>query len=105
MFINLLSSVYPTKHNLGIMLSAITERCFIRPLPAYVCVSLCALLQVATQLGLLDDAVRLYRECGRYDLLNRLYQVRQIERRGAANREMSELCSLRLKKWKAAAFC
>lgn len=31
--------------------------------------------QVATQLGLLDDAVRLYRECGRYDLLNRLYQV------------------------------
>lgn len=31
--------------------------------------------QVATQLGLLDDAVRLYRECGRYDLLNRLYQA------------------------------
>ena len=27
------------------------------------------------QLGLLDDAVRLYRECGRYDLLNRLYQA------------------------------
>lgn len=35
------------------------------------------LFQVATQLGLLDDAVRLYRECGRYDLLNRLYQVRE----------------------------
>lgn len=32
--------------------------------------------QVATQLGLLDDAVRLYRECGHYDLLNRLYQAR-----------------------------
>lgn len=30
---------------------------------------------MATQLGLLDDAVRLYRECGRYDLLNRLYQA------------------------------
>ncbi|CAN0099903.1 unnamed protein product, partial [Scytosiphon promiscuus] len=34
-----------------------------------------AVAQVATQLGLLDDAVRLYRECGRYDLLNRLYQA------------------------------
>lgn len=32
-------------------------------------------MQVATQLGLLDDAVRLYRECGRYDLLNGLYQA------------------------------
>lgn len=32
--------------------------------------------KVAVQLGLLDDAVRLYHECGRYDLLNRLYQVR-----------------------------
>lgn len=30
---------------------------------------------MATQLGLLDDAVRLYRECGRYDLLNQLYQA------------------------------
>ncbi|TMW60577.1 hypothetical protein Poli38472_000619 [Pythium oligandrum] len=29
---------------------------------------------VAIQLGLLDDAARLYRECGRYDLLNKLYQ-------------------------------
>ncbi|CAN0370045.1 unnamed protein product [Pylaiella littoralis] len=34
-----------------------------------------AVAQVAMQLGLLDDAVRLYRECGRYDLLNRLYQA------------------------------
>ncbi|CAM9668740.1 unnamed protein product, partial [Ectocarpus sp. 12 AP-2014] len=34
-----------------------------------------AVAQVATQLGLLDDAVRLYRECGRYDLLNGLYQA------------------------------
>ena len=32
-------------------------------------------VQVAMQLGLLDDAVRLYRECGRYDLLNVLYQA------------------------------
>ena len=30
---------------------------------------------VAIQLGLIHDADRLYRECGRYDLLNQLYQV------------------------------
>lgn len=30
---------------------------------------------VAIQLGLRDDAARLYRECGRYDLLNKLYQA------------------------------
>ena len=30
---------------------------------------------VAIQLGLLDDAARLYRECGRYDLLNKLFQA------------------------------
>jgi intraflagellar transport protein 140 len=30
---------------------------------------------VAVQLGLRDDAARLYRECGRYDQLNRLYQA------------------------------
>jgi hypothetical protein len=30
---------------------------------------------VAVQLGLVDDAVALYKECGRYDLLNNLYQV------------------------------
>jgi intraflagellar transport protein 140 len=30
---------------------------------------------VAIQLGLLDDAVRLYKECGRFDLLNKLYQA------------------------------
>ena len=30
---------------------------------------------VAIQLGLLDDAERLYIECGRYDLLNQLYQA------------------------------
>lgn len=29
---------------------------------------------VAIQLGLLDDAARLFRECGRFDLLNLLYQ-------------------------------
>jgi len=29
---------------------------------------------VAVQLGLLPDAARLYQECGRYDLLNRLFQ-------------------------------
>ncbi|RHY88736.1 hypothetical protein DYB26_002578 [Aphanomyces astaci] len=29
---------------------------------------------VAIQLGLLDDAARLYKECGRFDLLNKLYQ-------------------------------
>ncbi|GMI07811.1 hypothetical protein TrVE_jg6403 [Triparma verrucosa] len=33
-----------------------------------------AIAAVAIQLGLLDDAVRLYKECGRYDLLNKLYQ-------------------------------
>jgi intraflagellar transport protein 140 len=30
---------------------------------------------VAVQLGLMDDAIRLYKECGRYDLLNRLFQA------------------------------
>lgn len=30
---------------------------------------------VAIQLGLRDDAARLYRECGRYDQLNKLYQA------------------------------
>mmetsp|Transcript_83931 Transcript_83931/g.237404 ORF Transcript_83931/g.237404 Transcript_83931/m.237404 type:complete len:1469 (+) Transcript_83931:229-4635(+) len=30
---------------------------------------------VAIQLGLIHDADRLYRECGRYDLLNQLYQA------------------------------
>jgi len=30
--------------------------------------------QVAIQLGLLSDAARLYQACGRYDLLNKLYQ-------------------------------
>lgn len=30
---------------------------------------------VAIQLGLRDDAARLYRECSRYDLLNKLYQA------------------------------
>ncbi|CAM9286859.1 unnamed protein product [Discosporangium mesarthrocarpum] len=34
-----------------------------------------AVAEVAIQLGLLDDAARLYRECERYDLLNRLYQA------------------------------
>ncbi|DBA01282.1 TPA: LOW QUALITY PROTEIN: hypothetical protein N0F65_001787 [Lagenidium giganteum] len=34
-----------------------------------------AIAMVAIQLGLLDDAARLYRECGRYDLLNKLYQA------------------------------
>jgi hypothetical protein len=29
---------------------------------------------LAIQLGLLDDAAQLFRESGRYDLLNRLYQ-------------------------------
>ena len=29
---------------------------------------------VAVQLGLLEDAERLYTECKRYDLLNQLYQ-------------------------------
>ena len=29
---------------------------------------------VAVQLGLLEDAERLFKECGRYDLLNNLYQ-------------------------------
>lgn len=33
-----------------------------------------AIAAVAIQLGLLDDAARLYKECGRYDLLNKLYQ-------------------------------
>jgi intraflagellar transport protein 140 len=32
-------------------------------------------LQVAIQLGLLDDAVRLYIECKRYDLLGELYRA------------------------------
>lgn len=30
---------------------------------------------VAIELGLLDDAIKLYTECGRYDLLNTLYQA------------------------------
>ncbi|RHY31008.1 hypothetical protein DYB32_003834 [Aphanomyces invadans] len=30
---------------------------------------------VAIQLGLLDDAARLYKECSRFDLLNKLYQA------------------------------
>jgi intraflagellar transport protein 140 len=30
---------------------------------------------VAIQLGLLEDAERLYDKCGRYDLLNKMYQV------------------------------
>jgi intraflagellar transport protein 140 len=30
---------------------------------------------VAIQLGLLDDAAKLYEECGRHDLLNKLYQA------------------------------
>ncbi|GMF15479.1 unnamed protein product [Phytophthora lilii] len=34
-----------------------------------------AIAMVAIQLGLCDDAARLYRECGRYDLLNKLYQA------------------------------
>eukprot|EP00753_Platysulcus_tardus_P003573 PLAT12468.31.p1 GENE.PLAT12468.31~~PLAT12468.31.p1 ORF type:complete len:1453 (-),score=862.37 PLAT12468.31:92-4450(-) len=34
-----------------------------------------AVAMVAIQLGLLKDAARLYRECGRYDLLNRMYQA------------------------------
>ncbi|RLN68428.1 hypothetical protein BBP00_00001031 [Phytophthora kernoviae] len=34
-----------------------------------------AIAMVAIQLGLRDDAARLYRECGRYDLLNKLYQA------------------------------
>jgi intraflagellar transport protein 140 len=29
---------------------------------------------VAAQLGMLDDAARLYQACGRFDLLNRLHQ-------------------------------
>ena len=33
-----------------------------------------AIAAVAIQLGLLEDAIRLYKECGRYDLLNKLYQ-------------------------------
>ena len=36
---------------------------------------------VAVQLGLLEDAERLYSGCGRWDLLNRLYQSSgQVER-------------------------
>jgi hypothetical protein len=31
---------------------------------------------VAIQLGLVEDAAALYKECGRVDLLNNLYQVR-----------------------------
>lgn len=34
-----------------------------------------AIAMVAIQLGLRDDAARLYRECGRFDLLNKLYQA------------------------------
>lgn len=34
--------------------------------------------QVAVQLGLLGDAARLYQSAGRYDLLNKLYQVRPL---------------------------
>ena len=33
-----------------------------------------AVAMVAIQLGLLTDAERLYRECGRYDLLVQLYK-------------------------------
>ena len=34
-----------------------------------------AIAMVATQLGLLADAARLYSSCRRWDLLNKLYQV------------------------------
>lgn len=37
-----------------------------------------AIAMVAIQLGLRDDAARLYRECGRYDLLNKLYRASGI---------------------------
>jgi intraflagellar transport protein 140 len=33
-----------------------------------------AIAMVAIQLGRIDDAAKLYEECGRYDLLNKLYQ-------------------------------
>ena len=33
-----------------------------------------AIAMVAIQLGLIEDAAKLYEECGRYDLLNKLYQ-------------------------------
>jgi len=36
---------------------------------------------VAIQLGLVEDAVSLYKEAGRTDLLNQLYQVRKRRRR------------------------
>ncbi len=34
-----------------------------------------AIAAVAIQLGLLEDAAKLYKECGRYDLLNKMYQA------------------------------
>eukprot|EP01029_Cantina_marsupialis_P023024 TRINITY_DN5683_c0_g1_i1.p1 TRINITY_DN5683_c0_g1~~TRINITY_DN5683_c0_g1_i1.p1 ORF type:complete len:1397 (+),score=419.46 TRINITY_DN5683_c0_g1_i1:393-4193(+) len=33
-----------------------------------------AIAMVAIQIGLIDDAEKLYKQCGRYDLLNKLYQ-------------------------------
>jgi intraflagellar transport protein 140 len=44
---------------------------------------------VAVQLGLLNDAVRLYKECGRMDLLNKLYQAAGEWRRAL---EVAERC-------------
>lgn len=38
-----------------------------------------AIAMVAIQLGLLADAARLYSSCHRWDLLNKLYQVRKDE--------------------------
>ncbi|CAM9303274.1 unnamed protein product, partial [Laminaria digitata] len=53
-----------------------------------------AIAQVATQLGLLDDAVRLYRECGRYDLLNRLYQAAGLWERALEVAEANDRINL-----------
>lgn len=36
-------------------------------------------LQVAVHLGMMDDARKLYVAAERYDLLNKLYQVRRVQ--------------------------
>jgi intraflagellar transport protein 140 len=50
---------------------------------------------VAIQLGLLDDAARLYRECGRYDLLNELYRNSGFWERAIAVAETRDRIHLR----------
>nr|CCA15523.1 intraflagellar transport protein 140 putative [Albugo laibachii Nc14] len=54
-----------------------------------------AIAMVAIQLGLRDDAARLYRECGRYDLLNKLYRASGIWSKAIALAEKKDRSHLK----------